>query len=219
MTNGIRDNDHKKSGMNPRDHEQSWERGRGNAALDQQLEAALSNYAAVEPRIGLEERVLANLRAQRELGLASGWWRWAAVGALAVVIILVLSLSWRTRKPQWVNVPNPVTKQHVGETQFASNPALPPQHAASVRIAVTNRTHHSSQAATTAPHLSQFPTPEAMSDQEQMLADYAAEFQEQAVLIARFNEEDLRRDRMELIENAQINPNGTGFENKETKLR
>ena len=41
-----------------------------------------------------------------------------------------------------------------------------------------------------------------MSDQEKMLADYAAAFQEQAVLIARFNEEDLRRDRMELVDNA-----------------
>jgi len=42
-----------------------------------------------------------------------------------------------------------------------------------------------------------------MSDQEKMLADYVAHFQEQAVLIARFNEEDLRRDRMELVGNAQ----------------
>jgi hypothetical protein len=67
--------------------------------------------------------------------------------------------------------------------------------------------------------LSQFPSPEAMSDQEKMLADYAAEYQDQAVLIARFNEEDLRRDRMELIENAQMNTNGTKFENEENKPR
>lgn len=187
-------------------------------AFDQQLDAALARYAAVEPRVGLEERILANLRAQRKHDPADGWWRWAAVGALAVVIILVLSLSWRTRKPQLVNAPNPVTHQHVGGTQVASRPVLPPPPAASVGTAVTNRAPHSSQVATTAPRLSQFPSPEPMSDQEKMLADYAAEFQEQAVLIARFNEEDLRHDRLELIENAQ-NPNSTRFENEETKLR
>jgi cytoskeletal protein RodZ len=187
-------------------------------ALDQQLDAALSSYAAVEPRTGLEQRILASLRAQREHAPARGWWRWAAAGALAVVIILVPSLSWRARKPQLVKAPDPVTQQHVGDAQIASNPALPPRPAASVRTVVTNRTPHSSQAATAAPRWSHFPSPEAMSDQEKMLADYAAEFQEQAVLIARFNEEDLRRDRMELVENAQ-NPNSTRLENEETKLR
>ena len=193
-----------------------------NDALGRQLDAALSNYAAVEPRAGIEERVLANLRAQREHAPARGWWRWAAVGPLAVaivVIVLVLSPSWRTRKPQLVNVPDPVTKQHVGDTQVATSSVFPQQRVTSVRRAGTKRMPHSGQAAKTAPHLPQFPSPEAMSDQEKMLADYAAEFQEQAVLIARFNEEDLRRDRLELIENAQNSPNSTRFENEETKLR
>ena len=219
MTDGIRNNDHEKRDMTQQDREQSWERGRDNGALDQQLDAALAKYAAIEPRVGLEERILANLRAQREHAAARGWWRWAAAGALAmVVIILVVSLSWRTRKPQLVNVHNPVTKQRVSDNQVANDAVLPPRDVPSIRKALTNRTSHSSQAAT-APHLSQFPSAEAMSDQEKMLADYAAEFQEQAVLIARFNEEDLRRDRMELVENAQGNRNSSSFENEETKLR
>ena len=33
--------------------------------LDRDLDAALAKYAAVEPRAGLEDRVLANLRAER----------------------------------------------------------------------------------------------------------------------------------------------------------
>src|ERR1700674_4092802 len=116
-------------------------------ALDRQLDAALARYAAVEPRVGLEERILANLRAQRKHDPARGWWRWAAVGALAVVIILVLFLSWRTRKPELVQAPNPVTKQHVGDTQVTGNPVLPSRPAASLRTVVTNRATHSSQAA------------------------------------------------------------------------
>src|SRR5260370_599787 len=116
-----------------------------NDALDQQLDTALRKYAAVEPRVGLEERILANLRAQREHAPARPWWRWAAVGALAVVIILVVSLSWRARKPQLVQAPNPVTKPHVVDTQVTSKPALPPQRAASMRTAVANRTPRSIQ--------------------------------------------------------------------------
>jgi hypothetical protein len=220
MTGGIRNNDHEKRDMTQQLREQSWERGGNNSALDQQLDAALAKYAAVEPRVGLEERILANLRAQREHAAARGWWRWAAAGALAmVVIILVVFLSWRTRKPQLVNVPNPVTKQRVSNNQVADDAVLPPRDVPSIRKAVTNRTSHSIQAATAAPHLSRFPSAEAMSDQEKMLAGYATEFQEQAVLIARFNEEDLRRDRMELVDNAQGNRNSSSFENEETKLR
>ena len=33
--------------------------------FDRMLDAALAKYAAVEPRTGLEERVLANLRAEQ----------------------------------------------------------------------------------------------------------------------------------------------------------
>jgi hypothetical protein len=191
-----------------------------NDAIDRRLDAVLSNFAAVEPRAGLENRVLANLRAQSEQAPERGWWRWAAVGTLAmVVMMLVVFLSWRTRKPQLVKAPAHVTKQDVGSNQAASNLGLLPHHAASVKTAVTNRTGHSAEAAAVAPHLPQFPSPEAISDQEKMLADYAAEYHEQAVLIARFNEEDLRRDRMELIENAQMNTNVTKFENEENKPR
>jgi hypothetical protein len=208
----MTDNDPRQRGMNQPDTE--------NDAIDRRLDAALSTFAAVEPRAGLEDRVLANLRAQSERTPERGWWRWAAVGALAmVVMMLVVFLSWRTRKPQLVKAPDHVTKHDVASNQAASDLVLLPHHATSVKTAVTNRTPHPAERATVAPHLSQFPSPEAMSDQEKMLADYAAEYQDQAVLIARFNEEDLRRDRMELIENAQMNTNGTKFENEENKPR
>jgi len=174
-----------------------------NDALDHVIDAALSKYAVVEARAGLEERVLANLRAQRGQTPAYAWLGWAAAAALALVIIVVASLLWSAGKPHLVNAPQLVMQQAVGDIQIASHPVLPPQNTGSIRKSAKNRTPHSTTAATTPPRLSQFPSPEAMSDQEKMLADYAAEFQEQAVLIARFNEEDLRRDRMELVENAR----------------
>jgi len=174
-----------------------------NDTLDHVIDSAISKYAAVEPRAGLEERVLANLRGQRTQAPAHAWFGWAAAAALAAVIILVASLLWSTGKPHLVTAPQPVMQPPVGDIQIASHPVLPPQNTGSIRQSEKNQKPHSTAAATTAPRLSQFPSPEAMSDQEKMLADYAAEFQEQAVLIARFNEEDLRRDRMELVENAR----------------
>jgi hypothetical protein len=171
--------------------------------LDRQLDAALAEFAVIEPRVGLEERVLANLRVQCAQAPAHAWFGWAAAAALAVVIILVASLLWSARKPHLVNAPQPVIQQPVGDIQIASHPVLPPQNTGLIRKSATNRMFHSADAATNPPRLSQFPSPEAMSDQEKMLADYAAAFQEQAVLIARFNEEDLRRDRMELVEKAR----------------
>jgi len=174
-----------------------------NDELDHVIDAALSKYAAVDPRAGLEERVLANLRGQRGQAPPRSWFGWAAAMALAVVIILVASLLWSARKPHLVQAPQPVVQPPIDEVQIASHPVLPPQNIGSIRKSAKNRNPHSTAATTAAPRLSQFPSPEGMSDQEKMLADYTAEYREQAVLIARFNEEDLRRDRMELVENAR----------------
>jgi len=63
---------------------------------DRDLDAALATYATIEPRAGLEQRVLANLRAERQRLAARGWRRWPALVALAVaVLIAVVSASWR----------------------------------------------------------------------------------------------------------------------------
>ena len=48
----------------------------GQPPLDDQLEAALAKYAAVEPRTGLEERILANLKSRPSSSTRVAWWRW-----------------------------------------------------------------------------------------------------------------------------------------------
>ena len=53
------------------------------------------------------------------------------------------------------------------------------------------------------PKLDQFPSPQPLSEQEQMLASYVAQFRPQAVLIARVMSEELQRDRMEVMGNSQ----------------
>lgn len=202
----MKDSNLRQDGMNPQDLE-SW-RGLKNGALDRQLDAALSKFAAVEPRAGLEARVLANLRIGRERATRHSWWRWPAIAALAAVIAVAVSLVWKSGKSTPVIMaqhPPATTQTNQAGTQSASNGGssrIPPDAG---RPARRSKPPVSGTATviTLAPKLEQFPSPEAMSDQEKMLADYVAHFQEQAVLIARFNEEDLRRDRMELVGNAQ----------------
>jgi hypothetical protein len=69
-----------------------------NDKLERELNAALAKFAAVEPRRGLEDRILVNLRAEQQHNSARTWWHWPAVAALAVVMVLAVSLAWRPGK-------------------------------------------------------------------------------------------------------------------------
>ena len=51
-------------------------KSRSYYALDRELDAALAQYGAGEPRAGLEQRVLTNLRAERKKIASRTWWRW-----------------------------------------------------------------------------------------------------------------------------------------------
>jgi hypothetical protein len=74
--------------------------------FDRMLDAALAKYAAVEPRTGLEERVLANLRAEQARVPDQAWWRWSAIAAVAAVVVVAVALSLRSDKPSHPDVAN-----------------------------------------------------------------------------------------------------------------
>src|SRR6202171_4819089 len=75
-------------------------KSRSYDALDRELDAALAQHGAVEPRAGLEQRVLTNLQAEREKIASRTWWRWPVTVALAaaVTIAVGVSLTWRSAK-------------------------------------------------------------------------------------------------------------------------
>src|ERR1700730_4043155 len=75
-------------------------KSRSYDALDRELDAALAQYGAAEPRAGLEQRVLTNLQAEREKIASRTWWRWPVTVALAaaVTIAVGMSLTWRSGK-------------------------------------------------------------------------------------------------------------------------
>jgi hypothetical protein len=190
----------------PSRSQQGWHRaGRQvrqvrNDALEHELDAALSKYAEVEPRPGFEQRLLANLRTERERSPLPVGWRWpASCATTGAVLILALFLSWRTRDVQVgktvghnaTEASREVPKDRVADTH------LPSQPAASVGTAVTKRPRRSTAVVTTAPRLEQFPSPRPLSEQEEILARYVATYPEHATLVARARAEALRRDAVE----------------------
>lgn len=70
------------------------------------LDAALMRYRNVEPRTGLEERILANLQTERQ-SVRWFWWQWRPVLASTAVIVILfaaLSLTKRAVRPVAENV-------------------------------------------------------------------------------------------------------------------
>jgi len=174
-----------------------------NDALRRGLDEALAKYAAVEPRAGLEDRVLANLRAERAKDPNRAWWPWSVAAALVALLVVVAALAWRPGKP-----PHPVIANHPPSTvlstqepgkQVVSNGGANrnrPQRPGTART----RPQQVSQLVTEAhPKLDQFPSPQPLSEQEKILANYVAEYPEHAVLLARARSEALRRDQLEEI--------------------
>ncbi len=183
--------------------------------LDLMLDATLAKYAAVEPRAGLEDRVLANLRAERANKLHRAWWPWSVAAAVAMILVVLLALPWRASQSTTPVAADrhlshaPQGSQKSG-TQLASNgqegPTRPRRPDAAPK-----KIRRVSQLIADQPKLDQFPSPQPLSEQEKILATYVAEYPEHAVLIARARSEQLRRDELE------ESPTGDGARDSEER--
>jgi hypothetical protein len=174
-----------------------------NDYLDRELDAALAKYAAIEPRAGLEDRVLANLRSERERAAARVWWRWPALGAAAAVVLVVaaVTLMWKQGAGRAGNpAPDITAHQPAAAGQGEKRPAMQaatndvgvPVHPA-VPAVVERAAKHAVRPAQVmvadGPRLDQFPSPRPLSDEEKLLVRYVREFPQDAVMIARAQEE------------------------------
>ena len=163
--------------------------------LDRVLDAALAKYAAAQPRQGLEERVLANLRAERAQVANRAWWGWGVMALTAAIVIVAITFAWRSgerphplvadrlpiRTPS-VERPGPRVAEKTGANNVhpqASSPAIRP---------TTHRVRHKVGEPGN-PKLDQFPSRQQLSKQELALARYVSEFPQEATLIARAQEE------------------------------
>jgi len=176
--------------------------------LDREIDAALSRYAAVVPRTGLEERVLANLDAERgRVGFNSWrWWPFVGVTVAAVVLVAVVSFSALPRKGKSVahNPFNVTQDAHQSEIPVATNGGRAYQRSAHSVLMKKHaeRTRVARIAVLAEPRLEQFPSPLPLSEQEQILTHYVSQFRNQAVLVARARTEELRRDLAEELANS-----------------
>lgn len=165
--------------------------------LNRELDEALAKYAAVEPRAGLEERILANLRAEPARAPEHGWWRWSVAAALTAVVIIALAVAWRSFQ----------TAPALVEHNPSSTKPSSPQQAQVVSIGEekaplqkprpahkTTRPAHPAVVAAALPKLDQFPSPQPLSEQEKILAKYVNEHPRQAVLVARARMAALKED-------------------------
>src|SRR5579872_712963 len=179
--------------------------------LDRLLDTTLAKYSAVDPRPGLNERILANLRSP-EQPMTSAWWRWGVAVALAVVLI-GSAVEWRSIRPhsEIANHPIPGLQIPTGNASRAAHDYSPHdlgvnRHPDPVHQVAT-RSSRAKPGTMQTPKLEQFPSPHPLSEQEQMLALYVEQFNDEAVIVARVRTEALRLDREKEMREAEQTSN------------
>ena len=180
--------------------------------LDRILDAALAKYSAVEPRAGLEGRILANLRAERAPDSVRSWWRWSLAAVVAAVFVIALAMAFRpgkSSKPTIASHPD-VTVQpaHEPEQRFANGDHGTDRNAPKPVRKHRNRPDSAEiQVAARTPKLDQFPSPQPLSEQEQILASYVHNYPKDAALMAEARMESLQRDQEEIQREMEADSN------------
>jgi hypothetical protein len=200
------------TGGNRTDGRDRWDLESAEAdVLDRELDAALSKFAVVEPRAGLEDRVLANLRSQQVHATKGAWWRWPAAAALAAALVVSVFLAWKSERPVQKVASHPSATTRTNElagTQGANQERGGAAQIYDTRSGKRLRRHAVSHSISPVPKLDQFPSPQPLSEQERILARYIANFPAHAALIAQARTEELRRDSAEEISEAASTSKG-----------
>lgn len=168
--------------------------GREQDAFCRQLDAVLTKYATVEPRAGLEQRVLAHLRAGGGR-MVHRWWRWPAMVELAIAVAIVMGVSLVWRSPKTASEIAVHRLPSIGQSgpQSAKDIPNPPTH----MMKTATRHSRRQRVAPVGPKLDQFPSPRPFSEQERILENYVKSDLRQAALIAEARTEALVRDAAE----------------------
>lgn len=147
--------------------------------IDRWLDAAIKEYGSTEPDTGLDQRVLRNLTAKSVRG--TGWSKWWALAAIAAVVLLVAGvlLIKSRHEPQRIAV---IPNQQIN----AIEPPQTPAEKMTIRDRAPHKKAHPSAMKEVAVQAwpIQFPTPQPLSTQEQLLAQYVREQPKQAQLVA-----------------------------------
>jgi len=170
--------------------------------LDDLLDGALKQYGNVEPRLGLEGRVLANLAAQAGRTRAP-WTRvWAVTGVSTAALLLVLWFSHPSKLKSRSDVSISVLRAVVVP------PTLMPPVVGQVsrHKELRQRRNIPPRRVTTAagPKLQQFPSFRPMTKQELLVAEYAVRYPQEAMLVVQEQqnfEQQVRQAQREVEDN------------------
>jgi len=170
--------------------------------IDEWLDGTLKQRGAVEPRPGLEDRVLASLWSASNRMPARAWsWRPAWI-ALATTLLIggALFLARRSGRGQQIAT-------GTGAPARLEAPTIPESHPSQSGAKALSARHHRQgslprhapeNATLVVPRLDHFPSPQPLSEQEQILARYVQQFPREAGLMARaqtalFEQETIER--------------------------
>ena len=138
---------------------------KGKRFVDDLLDASLRHYASAAPRLGLETRVLAGVRARQQAARWHRVWAWgvglAAVAAMVAMLVIYRPRQQPERLPAIANRPANISAPAVARAIPRVQPPLPYRP---VRPAAPSRVDTRPQ---------QFPTPRPLSEQEKLLLVYA----------------------------------------------
>jgi hypothetical protein len=141
--------------------------------LEEMLDATLAEYSNVEPRAGLEQRILANLSAapveQERFAFLRFWPQWAI--SCAILFGILAFSVWRT-KP----APQQIVKETPKITVSGPTPVIAAQQAPIMPVHV-RRSHVRVQQVNASQQVANvkqpvFPAPSPLSDQERLLFAY-----------------------------------------------
>jgi hypothetical protein len=192
--------------------------------VDQWLESALHQYGQAEPRPGLENRVLASLRIEREqsertrVAWRRRWWLplWSVTAVVLAVVAVWVWQSGREARPRTTAKKSAMTQRETAQAgpikPAAVEPALvkpAPVRTFPIRTIAKGGESHlaveakerrdeiplaSNQTLAATPKLDQFPSPQPLSEQEQILMSYVAKYPATAALVAQAGAAALERD-------------------------
>ncbi len=143
---------------------------RDDRFVDDLLDSALAQYAQAEPRPGLEGRLLARLRSEPEP--AAFGWRWlpmAAAVAVVLAAVLYFAGNRESRPPEVAVEPHPAVAPAVTVSQGTQEASAPLASRAAAKRPSAPRASIQAAAAASSGRREQFPTPLALSEQEQLL--------------------------------------------------
>jgi hypothetical protein len=167
---------------------------------DRALDAALAKYAAVAPGPGLEERIMANLHAERMRVPERAWWNWGIAAAVAAVIVVGVAFTWKSSRPVQQIVHHAPTQQNPKQLPQAVAKDAPESARNVMTPTPSVSAHHSPPviaAVAANPRLDVFPSPQPLSEQEKLLLDYVHQSPTEAAQIARAQTELAAREESE----------------------